>query len=395
MDETPTRRRFLAAAGTILFAGCSSGSDTGDELDGRFAPNRTTVRETTVRRTTTTTPEPVDINIETRETETLEPVDDPDGPGNPGGPPEEPVETTERTPSEAERRAATLADARARLESALETYLDSSAGAASSIVDVEADAPGFDRAAIESDIEGARTALDEVTAGTRTPGTRATELRAFADFMAALTASQAAVVDLYAAVDGAVTNTFDENFAAAESDARTVSRRRDEATDAIDEFEANTDPEDVALLGAVSRREYASKVDQLRAEVASVAEMDDPFEHLRQGMEALAEGVDNFAGSSNYTVSNSNFIEAQSGFELADNGLTVVVAEGGMTGVIDRARNAARRGVSGCGSLISAAEAGSARNPREREEQTDAAIEELGASRELRDSPSYRELVEA
>ena len=392
MDETPSRRRFLAAAGTILFAGCSSGNDSGSELEGRFAPNRTTVRETTVGRRTTATPEPVDINIETRETETLEPVDDP---GGPGGPPEEPVETTEPTPSEAERRASTLADARASLERALETYLSTSAGAATSIVDIEADVSGFDRAAIEEDIEAARTALDGVTSGTRTPGSRALELRAFADFMAGLTASQAAVIDLHAAVESAITNTFDENFAAAESDARTVARRRDATTDAIDEFEANTDPEDVALLGDVSRREYAGKIDQMRTEVASVSGIDEPLGHLREGMESLAEGVDNFAGATNYAVANSNFISAQNGFELADNALTTVVADGGMRGVIDRARTAAGRGVAACDSLIRAAEAGSAGNPREREGSTDRAIDELGSSRELRDSPSYRELVDA
>jgi len=392
MDETSSRRRFLAAAGTILFAGCSSGNDSGSELEGRFAPNRTTAESVTTRDATTTTPEPVDINIETRETETLEPVDDP---GGPGGPPEEPVETTEPTPSEGERRASSLADARASLETALETYLDSTAVTATTILDIEADASAFDREAIESEIGAARTALDEVTSGTRTPGSRAVELRAFADFMAGLTEAQAAVIELHAAVEGAITNTFDENFAAAESDVRTISRRRDAATDAIDEFEATTDPEDVALLGSVSRRQYAGKIDQMRAEVESVSEVDEPFGRLREGMEALAEGIDNFAGASNYSVANSNFIEAQNGFELADNALTTIVAAGGMTPVVDRTRSAANQGVQACNSLIRAAEAGSNRNDSGREENTAEAIGHLQASAELRDSPSVRELVDS
>lgn len=392
MDESPTRRRFLAAAGVTLFAGCSSGGDTDSSLDGRFDVDQTTVTVSTDTPRPTTTPEPVDINIQTRQTDTLESVETMEAPG---GPVDEPVETTERTPNREERRANTLDDARSKLESALETYTGSGSGFAGSILDVQANTEAFDRAAIEADIETARTAIDRATRDGSTDGTRVAQLRAFASYLSSLVECQAAVIALYEKLDTAVTALFDEELGRSQAATNGLESAREAVTRAVDDLEAETDPSATALVGSVSKRDYAAKLDQFRAEAESTTDLSSPLENLREAMRALAEGVDNFAGGGNYSAAQSDFIRAQNGFEIASVELDSVVPADGMRGPIDRARTAADKGDSGCEALISAAKAGAEREESRLSRQREKGIKRLGSSAELSDSPSFEELVES
>jgi hypothetical protein len=391
MDETPSRRRFLAAAGAALFAGCSGGgSDTGSELEGRFDVNASTAVATT-RQRATTTEDPVEINLRTQETDTLEPVETPEVPGaeNDDGTP-----TRTSTPDRDERRASTLDDARSRLESALSTYTGSGEGFSDSILDVRASTTGFDGAAVTADIEAARRAIQRATRDAGTPSTRVAELRAFASFLTHLTESQLQQVALYEELDTAVSATFDEEFGTAEASANGLASAREAATDAIDDLESETDPSDTELVGSVSRRDYARKVEQMRAEVDSTTGMESPLANLREAMRAFEDGVESFAGGGNYAVSQSDFIRAQNGFEIADVELESVVAAEGTRGPIRRARTAASKGVAGCESLVAAAEAGADGRDAERREKRQNAIDQLGGSGEIRGSPSYETLVD-
>jgi len=389
MDESPTRRRLLAAAGTVLFAGCSSG-DGESPLEGRFDTNATTVTAGTGTPRSTTSPEPPEINIQTRRTDTLESVETPEAPDRP----REPVETTEPTPDPEARRANTLDEARSRLESALSTYTGSGEGFAGSILDVRANTQGFDRAAIEADIEKARTAIDRATAGGTTASTRVAELRAFAAYLAALVECQAAAIALYEKLETAVTALFDEEFGRSQAAANGLESAREAVTRAVDDLEAETDPSATALVGAVTKLDYAGKLDQFRAEVDSSRGLQSPLANLREAMEALADGVDSFAGGGNYSVAQSDFIRAQNGFEIASVELESVVPADGMRGPISRATTAAKQGTSGCEALISAAEAGARQDDGELRSKRETAIDRLGSSAEISDSPSYQQLVD-
>ena len=392
MDETPSRRRFLAAAGAALFAGCSGGGDTDSELEGRFDVNASTAVATTTQRVTTTA-DPVEINLRTQQTETLEPVETPDVPGardvDDDGTP-----TRTSTPSKEERRATSLDDARSRLNSALSTYTGAGEGFSNSILDVRASTTQFDEAAVTADIEAAKRAIQHATNDDATPSTRVAELRAFASFLSSLTACQVRQIALYEKLDTAVSATFDEDFGTAEASANGLNSAREAAADAVDDLESDTDPSDTALVDTVSRREYARKIEQMRTEIDSTTGMQSPLANLREAMRAFQDGVESFAGGGDYAVSQSDFIRAQNGFEIADVELDSVVATKGTRDPIRRARSAAQKGVGGCESLISAAEAGADGRRGELREKRKAAIDKLGASAEIRGSPSYENLVD-
>jgi hypothetical protein len=389
MEESHTRRRFLAAAGAALFAGCSSGGDDESPLEGRFDTNATTVTGTGTP-SPTTSPAPPEINIQTRRTETLESVETAEAPDGP----RESAETTTSTPDPEQQRANTLDDARSRLESALGTYTGAGEGFAGSILDTRADTRGFDRAAIEADIEEARAAIDRATAGGTTASTRVAELRAFATYLSLLAECQAAAIELYEQLDTAVTALFDEDFGSSQAAANGLESAREAVTRAVDDLEAETDPSATALVRGVSRRDYARKLDQFRAEVDSTRGLESPLSNLREAMEALADGIDSFAGGGNYSVAQSDFIRAQNGFEIASVDLDTAVPAGGMKGPVSRATTAAKQGVSGCEALISAAEAGARRDESELESKRETAIKRLGNSAEISDSPSYRQLLD-
>lgn len=390
MDETPSRRRFLVAAGAALFAGCSGGNDGDSALEGRFDVNASTAVPTTREQRVTTTEDPVEINLKTQETETLEPVETPEVPG--AGDDGTPTRTS--TPDREERRATTLDDARSRLDSALSTYTGTGEGFSDSILDVRASTTQFDEAAVRADIEAARQALQRATRNDATTSARVAELRAFASFLTLLTECQVRQIALYEKLDTAVRATFDEDFGTAEASANGLAGAREAAAGAIDDLESETDPADTALVDTVSRREYARKVEQMRVEIDSTTGMQSPLGNLREAMRAFQDGVESFAGGGNYAVSQSDFIRAQNGFEIADVELESIVPTEGTRDPISRARAAANKGVRGCESLIAAAEAGADGRQRRLEEKRETAIDQLGSSAEIRGSPSYQTLVD-
>ncbi len=381
-DKPVSRRNLLAAAGTILFAGCGSDGSDQDSFGTRFAQETDTATASATR--TATTAEAAEINIETR-TET------------PTQQRERETTTQRETATETETETPTpgpedvMDAARTSLRDAV-TEFWSYGTSAETLVSVTAASIDFDEQAVLDELSTARDHLDDAEAFGTVDQERIENHRTFATFVEWLTDTQVTVIDCYRALQDVLDNLYAEDL----DDAGGARARFDSAVEdaqaQLSGFQERTRDGNTTAMEIVSRDAYDEKVDQWETEINGFEELSDPLEKTRTGLDSFAAGVDTYTRT-DYQSAESDFFSANNEFQLANSTLRTYDAPSSVSGTVSTYRDMVEQLADGTGPLADSAAAGRRGDEDERVESLEDGIEALQRSARVRNLPSYEQLT--
>jgi hypothetical protein len=381
-DKPVSRRKLLAAAGTILLAGCGSDGSNQDSFGTRFAQETDAATATATR--TATTAEPPDINIETRsETQTEQRERETTTQR------ETATETETETPSPGPEDV--MEAARTSLRDAV-TEFWSYGTDAETLVSVTAASIDFDEQAVLDELSTARDHLNEAETFGTGDQERIENHRTFAMFVEWLANTQVRVIDCYRTLQDVLEELYAEDLSDAGGARARFDSAVEDAQSQLNGFQERTRDGNTTAMEIVSRDAYDEKVDQWETEIDGFEELSDPLEKTRTGLDSFATGVDSYTRS-DFQSAESELFGANNDFQLANSTLRTYSAPDSISGTVSTYRNMVEQLADGTGPLTESAAAGRRGAEEERVELLENGIDALRQSARVRNLPSYEQLT--
>lgn len=382
-DKPVSRRTLLAAAGTILFAGCGgNGGGNEDSLGTRYV--QTTESATATATPTQTTAEPVDINIETRTETATERRTDRETATRQETATQETTDTPTAGPEDL------MNAARESIRDAVEEFWSHGTDT-ETLVSVTAASVDFDEQPVLDELSTARDHLDEAELYGTVDQEQIENHRTFAMFVEWLANTQVQVIECYQRLQEVTDLLYGEELAEAGGARARFDSAVREARNQFDGFQERTRDGNTTAMDIVSRDDYSEKVDQWETEVTGFEELSNPIQKTRDGLESFAAGVDSYTRG-DYQSAESEFLGSNNDFQLATTTLRSYDAPPAITGTVGEFRNFVQQLEDGTGYLLESASAARQGDEDERTESLRDGIDALRQSVRVRDLPSYQQL---